>query len=91
MGKAYLSLGSNVEPGRNLASAVHALRRRFGDLVLDGPGDFQLPRPELRHAFVLKPLADVAPDFVDPVRGTTLSALWDAHPQRHEPFIAQAL
>ncbi len=57
----------------------------FGDLVLEGPGDFQLPRPELHHAYVLKPLADVAPDFVDPVRNTTLARLWAAHPQAATP------
>ncbi len=51
----------------------------FGDLVLDGPGDFQLPRPELHHAFVLKPLADIAPDFVDPVRHIAMAQLWSAH------------
>jgi 2-amino-4-hydroxy-6-hydroxymethyldihydropteridine diphosphokinase len=57
----------------------------FGDLVLDGPGDFQLPRPELHHAFVLKPLADVAPDFVDPLRHVTLARLWAAHAQAASP------
>jgi 2-amino-4-hydroxy-6-hydroxymethyldihydropteridine diphosphokinase len=57
----------------------------FGDLVLEGPGDFQLPRPELHHAFVLKPLADVAPDFVDPLRHVTLARLWAAHPQAQSP------
>jgi len=57
----------------------------FGDLVLDGPGDFQLPRPELHHAFVLKPLADVAPDFVDPLRHMTLARLWAAHAQVASP------
>lgn len=57
----------------------------FGELVLDGPGDFQLPRPELHHAFVLKPLADVAPDFVDPIRGVTLARLWAAHPEHDSP------
>ena len=57
----------------------------FGELVLDGPGDFQLPRPELHHAFVLKPLADVAPDFVDPIRGMTLARLWAAHPEHDNP------
>jgi len=57
----------------------------FGDLVLDGPGEFQLPRPELRHAFVLKPLADVAPDFVDPIRNATLAQLWAAHPEHDTP------
>jgi 2-amino-4-hydroxy-6-hydroxymethyldihydropteridine diphosphokinase len=57
----------------------------FGDLVLDGPGDFQLPRPELHHAFVLKPLADIAPTFVDPVRRMTLERLWAAHPEFSKP------
>ncbi|UHQ20615.1 2-amino-4-hydroxy-6-hydroxymethyldihydropteridine diphosphokinase [Lysobacter sp. KIS68-7] len=51
----------------------------FGDLVLDTP-QLQLPRPELRHAFVLRPLADIAPGFVDPVRGETLATMWRAHP-----------
>lgn len=57
----------------------------FGDLVLDGPGEFQLPRPELNHAFVLKPLADIAPDFVDPVRHMSLAKLWAAHPDAGTP------
>lgn len=152
--RAYLSLGSNLEPEANLAAAVAALRARFGEvvvspvyrspadgydgpdflnaivgvdsdvhpfaldewlhaleeahgrdardadysnrpldidiiyfgeLVLDGPGDFQLPRPELHHAFVLKPLADIAPEFVDPIRNKTLAQLWAAHPRRDDP------
>jgi len=151
---AYLSLGSNIEPERNLRTAIAALRARFGevlvspvyrtaavgfdgpdflnavamiesdihpfalndwlhaleeaqgrdrrdasysnrpldidiiyfgDLILDGPGDFTLPRPELRHAFVLKPLADIAPHFVDPVRGASLETLWNSHPDRDNP------
>ncbi len=57
----------------------------FGTLVLDGPGDFQLPRAELNHAFVLKPLADIAPNFVDPIRHTSLSQLWAAHRQHDDP------
>ncbi|MDQ2703309.1 MAG: 2-amino-4-hydroxy-6-hydroxymethyldihydropteridine diphosphokinase [Pseudomonadota bacterium] len=57
----------------------------FGELVLDGPGDFQLPRPELHHAFVLKPLSDLAPDFVDPIRGMALSKLWSIHPAFESP------
>jgi len=150
----YISLGSNIEPERNLRSAVEALRERFGTvrlspvyrtsavgfdgpdflnaiaaiesdvhpfalndwlhaleiahgrdrrdksysnrpidldiiyfgkLVLEGPGDFMLPRPELRHAFVLKPLADIAPHFVDPVRGASLETLWEAHPEYNRP------
>jgi 2-amino-4-hydroxy-6-hydroxymethyldihydropteridine diphosphokinase len=155
MGKAYLSLGSNIAPEANLRSAVDALRMRFGavvlspiyrtaavgfdgvdflnaavvvdsdldahalndwlhaledahgrdrsaprfgdrpldidivfydDLVLEGPGNLQLPRDELRHAFVLKPLADIAPDFVDPRTGLTLAALWKRSPEHDVPM-----
>lgn len=154
MGKAYLSLGSNVEAERNLRSAFAALSARFGsivasmtyrfpavgfdgpdflnaaavidsdldpqalnvwlheledahgrdrsgprfgdrpldidivfydDLVLSGPGHLQLPRDELRHAFVLRPLAEIAPDFVDPRSGRTLAALWADSPERDVP------
>lgn len=50
----------------------------FDDLVLDGPGHLQLPRPELRHAFVLKPLHDLAPALRVPGDGRTLQELWDS-------------
>ncbi|MBI2398608.1 MAG: 2-amino-4-hydroxy-6-hydroxymethyldihydropteridine diphosphokinase [Xanthomonadales bacterium] len=147
MGRAYLSLGSNIAPARHLRAAIAALRERFGevvvspvyrtaavgfagedflnaaavldsdlgphalndwlhaledaqgrerggprfgprtldldlvfydDLTLDGPGNLQIPRAELRHAFVLKPLADIAPDYVHPRLGRSLAALWTA-------------
>lgn len=146
MARAYLSLGSNVDPERHLAQAIDELRERFGsvvvsdwlrtaavgfdgpdfinaaavvetdldivaldawlhgledahgrrrdvprysdrpldidivffdDLVFRGPGNLQVPRPELRHAFVLRPLAEIAPDFRDPVSGRTLRELWE--------------
>ncbi len=51
----------------------------YDALILDGPGHLQLPRDELKHAFVLKPLAEIAPDFVEPRSGKTLCALWLAH------------
>ena len=57
----------------------------YADLVFRGPGSLQVPRPELRHAFVLKPLADIAPGFRDPTSGSTLAALWAAHPQFDSP------
>jgi len=153
MGKAYLSLGSNIEPQANLRSAIAALRDRFGDVVLspvyrmpavgfDGPdflnaaaiidsdldvfalndwlhaledthgrdrsgprfGDrpldidivfyddlvldatdrLQIPRPELEHAFVLRPLVDIAPDFIDPLSGKSLAELWGSHSQNDD-------
>ena len=155
MGTAYLSLGSNIAPARNLSRAISALRERFGavhvspvyrtgaigfdgadflnaaavlesdldahalnawlhaledahgrdrsgprfndrtldidivfydDLVLEGAGNLQIPRDELRHAFVLKPLADIAPAFRDPLSGKTLAALWGAHPDHGRMF-----
>lgn len=52
----------------------------YDDRVISGTGHLCIPRPELRHAFVLMPLAMIAPDFVDPVRGQRLDALWAAHP-----------
>jgi 2-amino-4-hydroxy-6-hydroxymethyldihydropteridine diphosphokinase len=146
MARAYLSLGSNVDPERHLAQAIDELREHFGDvtvsgclrtpavgfdgpdflnaaaiietdlsileldawlhaledahgrrrdvprfsdrpldidivfyddLVFRGPGNLQVPRPELQHAFVLQPLAEIAPQFRDPLSGRTLAELWD--------------
>lgn len=57
----------------------------FDDRVLRGEGNLELPRPELKHAFVLKPLADIAPDFVDPLQGRSLAALWAMHPEAAHP------
>ena len=48
----------------------------FDDLILQGPGNLQIPRPELKHAFVLGPLAQIAPDFVNPETGITLTEAW---------------
>ena len=155
MGKAYLSLGSNVRPEQNLASALQSLRQRFGpmtvspvyrttaigfegpdflnaaaviesdldvhalnawlhaledehgrdrngprfgdrpldidivfydELVTEGAGNLRVPRPELKQAFVLKPLVDIAPGFVDPVSGRTLAELWAQSPERGLPL-----
>ncbi|HEY5971392.1 MAG TPA: 2-amino-4-hydroxy-6-hydroxymethyldihydropteridine diphosphokinase [Pseudoxanthomonas sp.] len=163
MGKAYLSLGSNVAPEQNIASALRALRDRFSalkispvyrtraigfdgpdflnaaaifesdldvhalddwlhaledahgrdrsgprfgdrpldidivfydDLVTEGAGNpgsgpgqaLRIPRDELRHAFVLKPLVDIAPEFVDPRSGLTLATLWAQSAERDAPI-----
>lgn len=49
----------------------------YDDLVMSGPGHLQLPRAELlTQAFVLKPMADIAPDLVHPLRHATLAGLW---------------
>ena len=155
MSRAYLSLGSNLEPTANLRDAIEALHRRFDtvvlspiyrtraigfdgddflnaaavieteldpealndwlhaledahgrdrsgprhgdrtldidvvlfdDRVLSGPGNLRIPRPELQHAFVLKPLADIAADVAVPGDGRTLAQLWATHPERDATF-----
>jgi 2-amino-4-hydroxy-6-hydroxymethyldihydropteridine diphosphokinase len=155
MARAYLSLGSNLEPRRHLSAAIGELRERFGEilvspayrsasvgfdgadfvnlavgldtdlspealndwlhaledrhgrrrdvprysdrtldvdivfydaLVLDGPGHLQIPRNELQHAFVLRPIADIAPAFRHPVSGISMSELWTTFPAGAEPL-----
>lgn len=143
MARAYLSLGSNIKPARNLCLAIEALRERFGAVALspvyrspsvgfDGadflnaaaaldsdlapaalagwlreqearqgrrrgearyasrPIDLDLllyddqisevpplPRPELAtDAFVLRPMADLAPTLRHPLLGLDLATLW---------------
>ncbi len=47
------------------------------DDVIRHDAQFDLPRAEIeQHAFVLKPLSDIAPDSVHPETGKTLSEMW---------------
>jgi 2-amino-4-hydroxy-6-hydroxymethyldihydropteridine diphosphokinase len=47
----------------------------YGDLVVNEPG-LAIPHPRFRErAFVLAPLAEVAPDMIDPVTGRTVRDL----------------
>jgi len=52
----------------------------YGDQVLTGTGNLQVPRAELKYAFVLKPLTDIAADVVHPVLRKTLLELWRESP-----------
>ena len=58
----------------------------YDQLVLQGPGHLKIPRDELKHAFVLRPIADIAPDFRHPVSGRPMAALWAAFPAQAEPL-----
>jgi len=63
----------------------------YDALVLDGPGHLQIPRKELRHAFVLRPIADIAPALRHPVSGRSMAELWAAFPAASEPLQVESL
>ncbi|MBE9180315.1 2-amino-4-hydroxy-6-hydroxymethyldihydropteridine diphosphokinase [Oculatella sp. LEGE 06141] len=50
----------------------------FDDIVMAEPG-LQIPHPHLHErAFVLVPLAEIAPDWVEPISGKAIAALLKA-------------
>lgn len=56
----------------------------YDDLQIDENG-LRLPRGEiLKNAFVLWPLAEIAPELKHPETGTTYSALWSAFDKTKE-------
>lgn len=151
----FVGLGSNIEPARNITSAVAALKARFaplrlspvfasapigfdggefynlvagfhtelapeplvsildaieidhgrvpgsprfasrtldidlltyGDAVIDTPR-LRLPRADIeRYAFVLRGLAELAPEARHPVLGATYGELWAAFPAASQPL-----
>ncbi len=64
-------------PSRFASRTLDADIVLFGDRILHGPGHLEVPRAELvKHAFVLRPMADVAPGLVHPQLRKTLAELW---------------
>lgn len=67
----------------------------YGDLVCEEPG-LKLPRPDLlKRAYMLGPLAELAPQVLHPTEGLTIGELWrrfdrDAHPLERLVQPAQA-
>lgn len=58
----------------------------YGDLVCQRPG-LTLPRPDLLvRAYMLGPLADLAPDLVHPSAGATIGELWRRFDQAEHPL-----
>ncbi|MES2312020.1 MAG: 2-amino-4-hydroxy-6-hydroxymethyldihydropteridine diphosphokinase [Pseudomonadota bacterium] len=63
----------------------------YDALVLDGAGHLQIPRKELQHAFVLRPIVDIAPAFRHPQSGLSMAELWAAFPAGLEPLVVEPL
>ena len=68
--------------GRNQSGGKFASRTLDLDLLLYGDRvdeALKLPHPDIeRYAFVLKPLADLAPDLRHPVTGVAFSEHWES-------------
>ncbi|MGY6275652.1 2-amino-4-hydroxy-6-hydroxymethyldihydropteridine diphosphokinase [Methylomonas sp. MgM2] len=71
-----------LDHGRTRESQKFSARTLDLDLILYGnqvisDGRLQIPRDEIeRYAFVLEPLAEIAPDETHPVTGKTYRELW---------------
>jgi 2-amino-4-hydroxy-6-hydroxymethyldihydropteridine diphosphokinase len=62
-------------PGANAPRTLDLDLILYGDTVIDEPG-LVVPHPRFRERrFVLEPLAEIAPDLVDPGTGVTVAAL----------------
>jgi len=58
----------------------------YGDLVCEEPG-LRLPRPDLvRRAYMLGPLAELAPGVRHPTAGLTIGELWRGFDQAAHPL-----
>ncbi|HUN26549.1 MAG TPA: 2-amino-4-hydroxy-6-hydroxymethyldihydropteridine diphosphokinase [Steroidobacteraceae bacterium] len=58
----------------------------YDGLVCDEPG-LRIPRPDLvRRAYMLGPLAAIAPDFMHPTAGATIRELWARFDRASHPL-----
>jgi 2-amino-4-hydroxy-6-hydroxymethyldihydropteridine diphosphokinase len=61
----------------------------FGELVRE---DLRLPRADLvKHAYMLKPMADLAPDVIHPVSRKSMRQLWSALNSGDHPMTSVTL
>lgn len=59
----------------------------YGEVIVDSP--VRLPRPEiLQYAYVLKPLADLAPERHHPLTGKSFAKHWQELPDQKQGLVA---
>jgi len=91
-----------LDHGRTRDSRKYAARTLDLDLILYGDliltdGRLQIPRDEIeKYAFVLEPLAEIAPDLLHPVSHKSYSQLWNDYDkkglqQKKIPFQSESL
>jgi len=91
-----------LDHGRTRDSRKYAARTLDLDLILYGDliltdGRLQIPRDEIeKYAFVLEPLAEIAPDLLHPVSHKSYSQLWNDYDkkglqQKKIPFHSESL
>jgi 2-amino-4-hydroxy-6-hydroxymethyldihydropteridine diphosphokinase len=58
----------------------------YGDLICDEP-KLKLPRPDLlKRAYMLGPLAELAPEVIHPIAGLSIGELWQRFDQAAHPM-----
>ena len=58
----------------------------YGDLICEEPG-LKLPRPDLvKRAYMLGPLAEIAPQVLHPAAGLSIGELWRRFDQGEHPL-----
>jgi len=63
----------------------------FGEKVSNEPG-LVIPRPDLlKRPYMLKPMADIAPDVQHPTLQQSMRELWDAFPGRGDHAMVEVL
>ena len=76
--KAMLEIEASLgreRPSPGAPRTIHLDLILFGDVVMEEPG-LVVPHPRFRErAFVLEPLAEIAPEWRDPVSGLTITEL----------------